>query len=221
MQVKPVKKVVITTMIAQQIQDMVQSGKLQPGDKLPSEREMCESFDASRTAVREAISGLISKGILERRNKGIYVCKVGREVMMESIELLIATRGISIKDILEARAILEIENAGLAALRATEEDIKELEKCVIKIEDASNHPKEIRKSAAKFHELIAKSTHNPLLLDFFMVMFETFNNDPRSVNTIFKSASSHRHILEAIRSRDEDRARKEMRKHLDIVKESF
>jgi len=221
MQVTPVKKVVITTMIAQQIQDMVQSGKLQPGDKLPSEREMCNSFDASRTAVREAVSGLISKGILERRNKGIYVCRVGREIMMESMELLIATRGISIKDILEARAIIEIENAGLAAIRATEEDINELEKCVIEIEDISNHPKEIRKSAAKFHELIAKSTHNPLLLDFFMVMFETFNNDPRSVNTIFKSASSHRHILEAIRERDEDMARKEMRKHLEIVKESF
>ena len=221
MRVNPVRRVAITTMIAKQIQDMVLEGKLQPDDKLPSEHELCKSFGASRTAVREAVSGLVSKGLLERRNNGTYVCQVGSDAILEYFEFLVATKGISIKDILEARVILEIENVSLSAERATEEDIANLERCVLEIEDKTNSSEKVRKSAAKFHELIAESTHNPLLIEFFMVMFEIFNNDPRSVNIIFKTASSHRDIFEAIRQRNKGKAQEEMRKHLELVKESY
>jgi len=208
-------------MIADQIQDMVQTGKLKPFDKLPSERELCEQFSASRTAIREAVSGLISKGILERRNRGIYVRPFDTNGMMQSMSLLIAAKQISIKDILEARTILEIENAGLAAERATEEDLEKLHQCVQDLENPSASEALIRQRASEFHQQIAKSTHNPLLEDFFMVMFEIFMNDPRSISTVSKSASSHRNVYEKVKARDPSEARKEMSRHLEIVKMSY
>lgn len=217
----PVKRVAMPTLIAQQIQEMVQNGELKPREKLPSERELCEQFDASRTAVREGIAALISKGILERRNKGIFVCEINNRIVTESMELLISAKNISISDVLEARSILEIENAGLAALRASEQDIEFLQRCVQKIEDPSNSEAVIRDAAADFHRGVARATHNSLIEDFFMVLYDVFYNDPRSIATVSESANSHRDILVKIIQRDESGARKEMKKHLEIVRRSY
>lgn len=221
MKIIQVKKIAISDQIAQQIQGMVSSGEVQPGDKLPSEREMCEEFGASRTAVREAVSGLMAKGIVERRNKGIYVSTFSNGLLVESMEMLIATKKIPISYIFEARLVVEVENARLAAMRATNEDIEGLEQCVMKIEDKGSPESVIRKNATDFHKLIAKATHNPFLEDFFDAMIEVFLNDPRSVSTLSRSASSHRYILDKIRSHDAIGAGEEMRQHLKIVAESF
>lgn len=221
MNIVQVKKIAISDQIAQQIQEMVSIGEVQPGDKLPSERELCEKFGASRTAVREAISGLIAKEILERRNKGIFVRPFSNGLLVESMEILIATKKIPIRYILEARFIVEVENARLAALRATEEDIRVLEACTKKITDKSSSEPIIRKSATEFHKLVAKATHNPFLEDFFNAMIEVFLNDPRSVSTLSESASSHQCVLDKIREHDADGAAEEMRRHLNIVAESF
>lgn len=221
MQVTPVKRIAIPAQIVQQIQSMVQSGELEPQDKLPSERELCEQFSASRSAVREAISALIFKGVLERRNKGIYVCEFDSEIMAESVELLIITKKIPIKDVLEARTVIEIESAGLAAQRATEEDLAFLLQCINTIEEPTNSEAAVRAAATDFHRGLAKATHNPLIEDFFMVLSDSFVNDPRSIDILHESANSHRDIFQMLERRDADGARKAMRKHLEIVKKTY
>ena len=221
MKVTPVKKQVITEQITQQIQQMVEKGELQPGDKLPSERELCEQFGASRTAVREAVSALASKGILERRGKGIYVCKLDARILAESMEFLVNAKDISINDIMEARALIEVGIAGLAALRATDEDIAALQETVDNLVGDEAKEAKIRNSAADFHSRLAKATHNPLLADYFIVLYEIFYHDKRSLSAISQSAATHKDILDKVKQHDPEGAQEEMRKHLSMIKESY
>lgn len=221
MNVTQVSRQAIPMLIAEQIQKLVVSGELGTGDKLPSERELCENFGASRTAVREAVSGLISKGILERRNNGIFVKEVDRQTIVEPMTILIARKNISINDILEVRGILDIESARLAAQRATEEDVEDLRRCVEEAEKPSSSEKSRRYHVADFHRLIAKATHNPLLDNLYAIIFEILKNDSRSIEELSESSKMHKDVFEKIRSRDAAGAEREMRDHISYVKDTY
>lgn len=221
MQIKPIKKVNISGAVAQQIQELIQEGVFQAGEKIPSERELCEKFVVSRTSVREALSGLISRGILERKSDGTYVREFCSDIILEPMHLLITSKKLSIADIYEARSILEIENAGLAASRATKEELQKLEQCILRMEDPKLSKEMILQISVEFHERIARATHNPILIDLFTVMFGIFAKDPRSIKNIRKSTVSHRDVFDQISSRNPEGAREAMRKHLQVILTSF
>lgn len=221
MKIRAIKRINISTEIANQIQIMIQNSELKIGEKLPSERVLCEKFDVSRTSIREAVSGLISKGILERRNGGTYVCELNRDIVKDSVNLLISSKQLNINYVSEARIILEIENAGLAALRATGEDIQKMEQCIIDMKNLNQSKKDFLKKATEFHVLVARATHNPILKDFFMVMNDILIKDPRSINKLTMSTKDHMNIFECIRAKDENGARKAMRKHLMAVDSTY
>jgi GntR family transcriptional repressor for pyruvate dehydrogenase complex len=207
--------------VAQQIQELVQEGVFKLGEKLPPERELCEKFQVSRTSVREALKGLISKGLLEKRSDGTYVREKFDNIFVEPLTLLITSKKLNIADIFEARSVLEIQNAGLAAKKATEEDIRRMEECIIKMENPKNTREAVLNYATEFHQMIAKATHNPILEDIFKVMFHIFVQDPRSIKNIKKSTAFHRDIYEKIKNRDAAGAEEAMRKHLIGIVESY
>lgn len=216
MQIQPVNKVAIPQLISEQIEDFVISGKLIPGEKLPSEAVLCKQFSASRTAVREAIAGLVSKGLLERRNNGVFVKHIDIDNMLDIISLMISTNNITMEQLLEARITIEVENARLAAIRATDEDLEKIYVCIS--HNNSSEDATVRALAAEFHRTVAKSTHNPILECFYQVIYEAILKDPRPTMVLRESAGQHRAIYEKIRDHDAEGARKEMQKHLDNVK---
>src|SRR5439155_10446564 len=139
--------------------------QLQPGERLPSERELGEQFGVSRTVIREAVRALAAKGVIEvRTGSGLRVAAVDSATVSESMSLFL--RGSSTLDypkVHEVRAVLEVEVAGLAAERATEDDIAKLRAICERMEAAAD-VEEAALQDVEFHRVIAAATHNDLYL---------------------------------------------------------
>ncbi|MBF0376375.1 MAG: FadR family transcriptional regulator [Desulfamplus sp.] len=117
--------------VVDQIQEAILEGKLTPGDVLPPERELRETFNVSRGTLREALRVLEQKGLVEIRlgtGGGARVREAGTEQLTETLAFMIRSGTLPVVDIGEFREGMEAKIASLAALRANEKDIKKLEK---------------------------------------------------------------------------------------------
>src|SRR5262245_55857568 len=134
----PVRSSKVYEQITKQIEQLILSGKLRSGDRLPTERELAEQFQASRTAVREAMKTLAQKGLVDMRpGRGTIVIDGTSQAMRHSLGLMIRVGQAGGSDnLVEVREILEPEIAALAAARAMEEHIAALQEAV-EVMDAS------------------------------------------------------------------------------------
>ena len=113
--------------VADMMMETILSGRFQVGDRLPSERALGEQFGVSRTVVREAVRALVAKGVIEvRSGSGLRVIAVNADAVSESMNLYLRGGGLDFGKVHEVRALLEVHLAGLAAERATDEDIARL-----------------------------------------------------------------------------------------------
>jgi GntR family transcriptional repressor for pyruvate dehydrogenase complex len=110
--------------------DSIVSGRLKDGDKLPPERELCEQFGVSRPVVREAVRSLIAKGLLaDNPRRGHVVSALGRDMVTESLTLYLRGQQLDYGKLMEVRSVIEVENAGRAAERASPEQLEQLRRC--------------------------------------------------------------------------------------------
>ncbi|GHO85135.1 FadR/GntR family transcriptional regulator [Dictyobacter formicarum] len=111
--------------VAEQIEQRILRGELHSGDRLPTERELCEMFQVSRTAVREAMKTLAQKGLVEMRpGRGTIVINATSRAMRQSLDLMMRVDQTTSSDnLVEVREIFEPEIAARAASRATREEI--------------------------------------------------------------------------------------------------
>ena len=122
---KPVKIKKIYEEVIEQVKKLIIDGKLQPGDKLLSERELAEKLGVSRASVREAFSALEMMGIITiRPGEGSFVRQVSYEEMLEPLSFLLQVDIDNVMQLLEVRKILEVEVATLAATRAKRKTLK-------------------------------------------------------------------------------------------------
>ena len=215
MYIEPIKKVTLSDEIAKRILQQVRLGYFKSGERLPSERELCETFDASRTTIREAIKGLASMGVIQKKRDGNHVCDNLSNIIAKPFSILLSTMELSITEITEARLTIECQLARLAALRATEEELEQMEACLI--EDNSTNENILMQYSIRFHKLIAASTRNKVLEEMYSVIYRILldkRQNEDSLRRIHKSQLQHREILEAIRSHNPDRAEQSMRIHL-------
>jgi Transcriptional regulators len=220
---KPIKTRKIYEQIVDQIAQLVADGHLKPGDRLPSERELVERFQVSRASIREAISALEMMGLIEvRSGEGTYI----REVNIDSAVAPLAWMLFIEKDIelelYEARKILEVQAAGLAAERAKDDEIMDMFKALESMrldlekhslgEEADHH----------FHYAIARATHNKILFRLMNTISDTMQMTLKSSRSkLYKDTSSperlyqeHYSIYEAIMNHDPEKAQKLMYEHL-------
>ena len=150
--------------IAAQIRQQMISGKLLPGDKLPSTRELSESFQVGRSTVREALSALKAMGLVEiHQGEGIYVRKINpSDLEMPSLDALLMSRT-TILELLEARKSLEVSNAGLAAEKRTEEDLLAFEDILVRMKNSLGDEEQGEKEDMLFHLTLARATHNSIM----------------------------------------------------------
>src|SRR5574338_442321 len=121
--------------IVDQIQQQILSGALKPGDQIPAERDLAERFGVSRTAVREAIKSLTEKGLIEVFvGRGTFVTNLSPDRVVESMTLLLRTEPHNVASLQEARELLEIPTARLAALRRTDANLDRLRAIMAEIE---------------------------------------------------------------------------------------
>lgn len=154
--------------IERKVEEAIREKKLLPGNKLPSEKELCAQFAVSRTALREALRRLSARGLIDiRKGSGIYVTELKIEDAINSLHLFYDLRFNSdlILQIIEVRRLFEPEIARLAARNSTEDDIKRLEKIQKDLEkcDPDNTQLEVD-LINRFHMNLAKATGNPIVI---------------------------------------------------------
>lgn len=225
---RPVKTTKIYEEIIQQIKKLIVDGKLHPGDKLLSERELSEKLNVSRASVREAFSALEMMGIIEiRPGEGSFVRQISYEGMLEPLSFLLQVEIDDILQLLEVRKILEIETAALAAMRATSDDIDDLSQALDKMREQVTAGEIGDVSDAAFHFTIARASGNAILVRVMNsisdLMTNTFKTSRQKLFLVEDMPDilyqSHGLIFEAISQHNPQLARKHMRDHLMLVED--
>lgn len=220
--VEPVKSTRIYAEIVRQIKSLIADGQLKSGDRLPPERDLAERFRVSRTSVREALRALESTGLIEiRAGEGAFVRQVSVESLIEPLALVILNQREAIAELYEARRLLEPPIAGLAARRASPEEVLELGRV---LDEQAREVAAGRTGLAQdaaFHVALAHSTHNRAITRIVTTLMDLLTQSrEESLQTPGRperSHQDHRRILAAIQGRDADAAQRAMLDHLIAV----
>jgi len=207
---KPVKNVKITELIVDQIRKAILEGTMKPGDKLPSERELSEKFEASRIAVREALISLESAGLVQiKPGSGAFVANITSKTMSQSLYSILRMQNISLDEITEARLIIEPHIARLASERASKEDIQRLEQNVEEASGLIGNSSIPTSRNIGFHGILAEMTHNAViihlmqtLLDVMDAMFsdvDVSDNVTQRMRISRGSINQHKNIIKALK----------------------
>lgn len=214
---QPVRKVNVSKLVQEQIIRYITSGELKPGDKIPSERTFCEKLEVGRSSVREAIEGLVVLGVLTKTGGGVFVRDYKNGILRESMNVLIDMQQVTVDELIEARIATESQIVRLATLKATPEDIQELEEIIASTEHAQALDA-IHTASAQFHYKLAQMTHNPILINMFCTLYEQINKFPR---TNYLTTTTHVEILKLVKAGDADGAEKAMVEHLVNIRKSM
>jgi GntR family transcriptional regulator, transcriptional repressor for pyruvate dehydrogenase complex len=196
--------------------------KLQPGDKLPAERELAEMLRVSRGSIRDAIRSLELMGLVEpRQGVGTVVCEVSAESLISPLTGLLVRQEQHITELLDFRKMLEPSLAARAASRATAEEIAELESILARQEEKIGRGELAIDEDSEFHYNIAVASNNSVilkLLDILMdLLRDTRERSLQMEGRPQKSLTGHRRILAAIKRHDTEGAKVAMRRHIEDV----
>ncbi len=161
----------LSSQISKLILSEIQSGQLQPGDRLPTETALAKKYGVSRTILREAIASLKNDDILEsKQGRGIIVKDPNLRQAFRFSDVFETISVDEINYFYEMRALLESEAAGLAAVRHTAEDRSSIEAALKEMEDAVRNSSPGDEAHFRYNEAIAKASHNPVLIEFLFFL---------------------------------------------------
>lgn len=222
---KQQKKTPKYQIIVDQIEQSIESGDLQPGDKLLPERELSKQFDVSRISVRKALATLAGMGLIVTTPRhGAYVAEFSNEQVLSSFSRLVAQNSKRTDDLYEVRKIIEVQVVRLVAVRRTEDDVRELWETFEKTTAEISAGIDPHKADIDFHISLAKYAKNPFfaelmtalvtgLLDAFAHMWtEGRENLPETI------IGHHRQIIQAIADKDPDVAALHVTQHINLCK---
>jgi GntR family transcriptional repressor for pyruvate dehydrogenase complex len=206
---------------------MIVSGTLKKGDKLPSERELVEHLQVSRTSIREALRALQIMGLVEcRQGEGNYITQSFENSLFEPLSVMFMLQESNPSEIIEVRKIIEIETAAIAAQKITKEEIESLE-ILLRVFESSINEDDNVKIDKKFHYEIAQASRNFLILNILNAissLIDSFIKDARKKILVDEKnievlAKQHWDIYEALKSHNSKKAAEAMKKHLDFTNE--
>ncbi|HEX5494698.1 MAG TPA: GntR family transcriptional regulator [Mycobacteriales bacterium] len=212
----------VSQAIVEQIRLLLRQGRLRPGDRLPSERELCERFGVSRVTVREALRVLEAGGLIEIRvgaRGGAFVTTPTSRKIGEGLADLLNLSPLTAAEVTEARQVFELGIVPLVVERATAEDIATLREMTTTHQQALERGEYTMSMSADFHARVAACTHNAaieMLVQSFhgpllMSLLEAQVVAPLMGH---RGSGEHREFIEAVAARDVHRAREIMREHL-------
>ena len=208
--------------VAKRMIRLLMDGHYQAGAKLPSEHELASQFSVGRGTIREAIKALAIVGFLRaERGKGTFVADRS-EFLIGPISLGFESSA-DLDSLIETRKLMEIHIARLAARRASRKAIVEVESHVAAMEKAARvgNMEEHAKSDVAFHLAIADASQNVLLSQFITLirnlMKQWVSASLRVPGVAEEALAQHREIVEAIRSKNEERAAEAMARHLEAM----
>jgi DNA-binding FadR family transcriptional regulator len=218
----PIVKRTVKDQISDKLAYMIHSGLVQPGDELPSERELAATLGVSRETVRGAIGVLQARRMVEV-SQGARTKVVGRGSMPlhESVGVLGDLTHRSLGEVSEARAAVEVQVISLAAKRITSQQLARLQALVDEQRAMVDDPIRFQISDQEFHQTLYRACGNDLLagvvFDFYGYALEYRRLALKRRNAIARSVAQHQGIVDALRMRDPQAAVAAMRQHLEQV----
>lgn len=204
------------------LQEMIDSGQLGVGDKLPPERTLAERLGVSRNCVREAIRALAEQGVLEsRQGDGTYVREQDAAMLRASFEQAFAAQAKRLEDVLQFRRMVEPDMAALAAANATAREIEEMKILVFDQQRRQLAGADDTDLDEAFHMLLARASGNEVLAAAMAALAdmvaESRSEHLQSPRRRHDSLESHLRIIDAVEKRDAAACRRLMEEHLERI----
>ncbi len=213
----------LTMQVVDHVRQLVASGELKPGDRLPPERELARKLKISRSSLRAGIGFLAAMGVLKSRHgAGTFVASGPPALDSSSLTVLGALHGFLPWQMFEARLVIEANIAALAAERATGDHIAELAEEVAEMYASMDDPQEYLIHDIRFHRTIARAAGNPILGALMETISASLYDQRRftvdNSADLKESAEMHREIYRAIRSHNPQLAKHAMEQHLNLAR---
>lgn len=211
-----VRRSTLSQLVLEQIVQLLMSGQLKPGDKLPAEMNLMEQFDVSRPVLREALSSLETLEIITRRPRGGTF--VNEKVGSNPFKVMLALSINNVPAVIEARMSLELGLVTIAAEKITDDKLELLKETIDSIQ--ANPDGDYGRLDKEFHRIIAQSANNPVvegMIESLLISHEkTDSLIPYREPDV--TVEHHLAIYEALKKRDPYEAFKQMYKHLSFVR---
>lgn len=229
---RSLRKPLLSQEVENQLKASITDHTFKPGEKLPTEMELCEQFQVSRVTIREALKSMKKSGlILTKRgmNAGAYVCELNADAITENFRHLIQMGKVDYDHLIEARLYLEPSTARSVAIHASEEDIDGLYNLLEQAEKtARSSCRQARLTNVRFHCEVAKLSDNPIILFITESVTQAYSEfliektkkelDRKGVLALI---DQHRAIVDALHHREPDTAYELTRLHLEKARAMY
>jgi GntR family transcriptional repressor for pyruvate dehydrogenase complex len=224
--IRPISRTSISDEIVDQIMTLIERGELKPGQRLPSERELCVRFGIGRSSLREALRCLSIIGVLHARTgEGTSVAVDSGRFLGKMLQWRMVTERHDIENVMEVRIALEGLTASSVALNSTAKDIRMLHSLLDRMRTALSDHTRFLALDVEFHLALARASGNSLALDLITMirghLAKTLSRTLKLPNARPLSMEEHASIVEKIEKRDAEGARKAMCAHLQAALDRY
>jgi GntR family transcriptional repressor for pyruvate dehydrogenase complex len=214
--------------VVNRILELIRTGSLRAGDRLPPERELIQIFGISRPSLREALRALSTLGVIQSRHGGgAYVSDLEARTLLAPLDFFLSLTPANFKDAFDSRRVIEIEIARRAAKDATKADIRDLGEIISAHETVQDDPVGFRILDSRFHEKLSTIAGNAVLERIAYGLYNLgldFQNFDRRASSnpglIAQSTEDHAAIAEAIARHDPEGAARAIERHLSNIETS-
>lgn len=203
---------------------LLKEKKLQPGERLPPERELAERLQVSRPSLREALRALSIMHVVEtRQGSGTYISSLEPRRLVEHLDFVFALADSTYLSLFEARKVVEVGICGLAAERISDEELSRLEGCLEKALLGLTNADLYFQADVELHEIITEAASSPIL-SRIMASISHLSHASRQRTSVLPGIAQqviedHRAIVDALKMHDPDAARQAMYQHLTHVEQ--
>lgn len=209
--------------VVEHVRRLIECSALGPGQRLPGERDLAHELGVSRPSVRSGLEALEAMGVVvSRRGAGTFIAEGPPDLGTQPLSLLASLHRLTAVEMFEARLVLEVGVAGLAARHARAEQLAAMADEVSEMFAALEDPRAFLLHDVRFHRAIASGCGNRVLAALMeMVAAQFYELRKQTINRardLRQSAEMHRRIYRAIRAKDEVAARAAMTEHLEAAR---
>jgi GntR family transcriptional regulator, transcriptional repressor for pyruvate dehydrogenase complex len=209
--------------VVEHVRRLIEKGTLGPGDRLPGERDLAQELGLSRPSVRSGLEALEAIGVVvSRRGAGTFIAEGPPDLGIEPLSLLASLHRLTAAEMFEARLVLEVGVAGLAARHATADALATMADVVSEMFASVEDPKAFLVHDVRFHRAVAAGCGNRVLAALMeMVSAQFYELRKQTIDRardLKDSAEMHRRIYRAIRAHDREAAQAAMTEHLEAAR---
>ncbi|MEW5784752.1 MAG: FCD domain-containing protein [Bacillota bacterium] len=239
--IKPLERKALSFNIIEQVKEKINRGELKPSQQLPTEKELTEIFQVGRSTVREALTALISMGLINRGKDGLYVVENAISALKKQVNPLQLSKLVTFGEVFELRKLLESSLMRVIAMRATDEDLCDIEACLMLHRELELDQKTLNVAVIErffsldisFHMLLAKASQNTVAYDLLNnikdMLFYTHEmyslfwdiGDEAVRDTICNAVNDHWNLFNALKERDAQLMESLINEHIDNIFKSL